>query len=165
MAKKYKFRLKTHLNYKIRETDFFDDKVVWVKPLRFMNNSGKVVKNLINFYKLQLNDMLVICDDIYLPFGNMRFKLRGGDGGHNGLKSIIEQLDNYNWPRLKIGVGSSSKLVPNDKSQYVLGRFTKEELKSLLLISERAAVSISIWLQKGIQHAMNFTNANNHNVL
>jgi len=97
----------------------------YVKPLTYMNNSGLAVKQLLNN---QFNDLIVIVDDIYLPFGDIRIREKGGDGGHNGLKSIIEQLNTDQFIRIRIGVDSPKF---QDLKRFVLEDFSRNELSAM----------------------------------
>lgn len=99
-------------------------KVLLVKPLSYMNLSGEVVEKFVNFYKIDINDILIINDDLDLDVGRVRLRLRGSSGGHNGLKNIALHLKTEDFKRLKIGI-SNNKLI--DTKDYVLGKFTKED--------------------------------------
>ena len=101
-----------------------NEKVLLVKPLSYMNLSGEVVEKFVNFYKIDINDILVINDDLDLDVGRVRLRLKGSSGGHNGLKNIALHLKTEDFKRLKIGI-SNNKLI--DTKDYVLGKFTKEE--------------------------------------
>ena len=101
-----------------------NEKVLLVKPLSYMNLSGEVVEKFVNFYKININDILIINDDLDLDVGRVRLRLRGSSGGHNGLKNIALHLKTEDFKRLKIGI-SNNKLI--DTKDYVLGKFTKED--------------------------------------
>lgn len=101
-----------------------NEKVLLVKPLSYMNLSGEVVEKFVNFYKIDINDILIINDDLDLDVGRVRLRLKGSSGGHNGLKNIALHLKTEDFKRLKIGI-SNNKLI--DTKDYVLGKFTKEE--------------------------------------
>lgn len=116
-------------------------KVIFAKPLTFMNLSGRAIRFLIDFYKIPINKVIVFHDDIDLPFGRVKIKKGGGNGGHNGLKSIDNLAGNDYW-RIRIGVGR-----PTEKSMvvsYVLGNFVPEELKKLKSIQEVIIKNLSI---------------------
>lgn len=100
---------------------------LFLKPSTFMNLSGRAVKQLLSFYKLSPEDLLVLHDDIDVPFGKVKTKMSGGHGGNNGMRSIIEELGTQDFMRIKLGVGRP----PSDGwdvSSWVLGRFSQEEL-------------------------------------
>ena len=116
-------------------------KVIFAKPLTFMNISGRAIRFLIDFYKIPINKVVVFHDDIDLPFGRIKIKKGGGNGGHNGLKSIDNLAGNDYW-RVRIGVGR-----PSEKSMvvsYVLGNFIPEELKRLKEIQKIISENLSI---------------------
>ncbi len=99
-------------------------------PNTFMNNSGDAVKAIVDWYKIDLDQLYIIVDDIDLPLGKIRFRKKGSSGGHNGLKSIIERLQTQSFNRIRIGIGlpSSSKKIKNSKViSHVLGNFSHEE--------------------------------------
>ncbi len=127
--------------------------VVLVKPLTFMNLSGQAVREVLAFYKGATGDLLVIHDDLDLPFGTLRIKRWGGDGGHQGIRSVIDALGGDNFLRLKVGIGRPpDKLDPAD---YVLSRFQEGEERSLAEIICQAAECVSVMISEGIEAAMN----------
>jgi len=102
------------------------EKVILVKPQTYMNNSGIAVKEISEFYKLPIENIIVIVDDIDIDFATIRIKGKGSAGSHNGLKSIINHMKDKNFPRVKIGIGQ--KKHPNqDLADFVLGKFDKDE--------------------------------------
>jgi PTH1 family peptidyl-tRNA hydrolase len=103
--------------------------LILVKPNTYMNLSGQAVKYWMEAEKVPLENLLVIVDDIALPFGKIRLKGKGSDGGHNGLKSIQELLNSINYARLRFGIGSNFK--PGQQADYVLGEWNSEESKAL----------------------------------
>ncbi len=129
----------------------FDEQVLLIKPVTFMNNSGLAVAQVVDQYELDLERIMVIHDDFHLPFGTLRFRAKGSAGGHNGIKSIIYHLQSEAFPRLKIGIGE-----PLDNSiDYVLSDFSASEQKYLSKICEYAYVGLKTWVQSGIEEAMN----------
>lgn len=106
------------------ETNINQEKVILMKPQTYMNDSGLAVKAFVDYYKLNLDDILIISDDLDLPFGKIKLKKDGSCGGHNGLRSIEEHLGTIEYKRLKIGI-SHDDLV--DTKDYVLGHFSKVE--------------------------------------
>jgi len=127
--------------------------VALVKPLTFMNLSGEAVKKLVNFFHAGMEDLVVIHDDLDLSFGRVRFKQRGGDGGHQGVRSIIESIDGNNFLRLKVGIGRPPKGM--DPAEYVLNDFDQIERPRLGEIVSLAAGAITVLLSEGLQTAMN----------
>lgn len=130
--------------------------VILVKPQSYMNLSGPPVLGLATFYKVPPPRILVIVDDLDLPFGALRMRAEGGSGGHNGLKSLIEVLG-QGFPRLRIGIGRSHD--DPDAIDRVLGEFSEAELRELPAIVDRAILGVETWLTEGVTQAMNRVNA------
>jgi peptidyl-tRNA hydrolase, PTH1 family len=126
---------------------------VLIKPATFMNLSGKAVRYWMDQEKIPVERMLVITDDLALPFGAIRIKPRGGAGGHNGLISIIELLGTEEFPRLRFGIGSD--FPKGRQSEYVLGRWNEEERKTLPDRIELASKAILQFGLLGVEPAMN----------
>ena len=131
-----------------------------MKPLTFMNESGVAVAAALHYFKMELSQLLVIVDDVAIPFGQLRMRTDSSSGGHNGLKSIEEHLQTHCFARLRIGVGSSGG---GDLADYVLSQFSLEEAKLLPEVLERAVQSIEIWMEQGLNRAMDFANRNPSN--
>jgi len=131
-------------------------KVVLVKPKTFMNLSGSAVASLVRFYKIPLDCVLVIHDDIDLPFGTLRLRPGGGSAGQKGVQSIIERLGTEQFPRLRVGVGRP----PGRKegAHYVLQNFSKAEWDELRVILKEAAEAVKVFICHGIDQAMNHFN-------
>jgi PTH1 family peptidyl-tRNA hydrolase len=136
--------------------EVFDDgeKIVLLKPRTYMNLSGSAVREAVNWYKTPLGQLLVVVDDIDLPFGSIRLRARGGSGGHNGLKSIIAELGSEAFPRMRIGIGRG----PGHATRQVLSRFTFEEERVLPSVLEAATDCVLEWARHGIINAMNRCN-------
>ncbi len=132
-----------------------DIEVVLAKPLTYMNLSGQAVKQLVNFYRLPLEDILVIYDDLDLPLGTIRLRPGGGSGGHKGMRSIIEALGSQAFPRLRVGIG---RPPDNDVVSYVLSDFAAEEQITLESVYERVVAAVELFLREGIEAAMNAYN-------
>ncbi|MBM4309144.1 MAG: aminoacyl-tRNA hydrolase, partial [Deltaproteobacteria bacterium] len=127
--------------------------VILVKPMTFMNRSGEAVSRVLQFYHSGPEDLIVIHDDLDLHFGRLRFKQRGGDGGHQGVRSIIESIGANNFLRLKVGVGRPPKGM--DPASYVLGAFPLSEEDDLNRVLDQAKEAIKVMLLDGVQTAMN----------
>lgn len=127
-----------------------------LKPSTFMNLSGVAVKYWLNKENLPISDLLVIVDDISLPFGTIRIREKGSDAGHNGLKNIAEQLGTQNYPRLKFGVGND--FPKGGQIEYVLGRFNAEEKKELPMKLDNAAEAVKAFCLSGASFAMSHYN-------
>ena len=127
--------------------------VVLVKPMTFMNRSGEAVKKAADFFCLRMEDLVVVHDDLDLPVGRLRFKQRGGDGGHQGVRSIIERMGENNFLRLKVGIGRPP--VGMDPAEYVLEAFDRIEQSQLDGILSRAAEALKVVFLEGLEKAMN----------
>jgi PTH1 family peptidyl-tRNA hydrolase len=130
--------------------------VLLAKPLTFMNASGQAVGGLLRYYKIEVPDLLVVVDEIQLPLARLRGGVRGSDGGHNGLKSIIEQLGT-NFSRLRVGVGRGDSR--KDLADHVLARFDADEAGDVERMTERAADAAETFVTLGIEVMMNRFNA------
>ncbi len=135
------------------ETRLNAEKLILIKPQTFMNNSGESVREWVNFYKVPPENLIVIQDDIDIPFATLRLRQKGSAGTHNGMKSIIYQIQKDNFPRVKIGVGQKNGQM--DLADFVLSGFVKEEQKAIeeaILLAADAVLDI---VKNGIEHAMN----------
>ena len=127
-------------------------RVLLLKPQTFMNLSGRSVGQAVKFYKIELNDILVICDDLNLPLGKLRLRASGSDGGQKGLRDITAHLGSDAYPRLRIGIGERGE---TDAADFVLSRFRNSERATVddaLILVSQAAV---LWAGQGIDKAMN----------
>ena len=120
-------KFKEKFNAMYIETTINNEKVIFIKPMTYMNNSGIAVRSFVDFYKLNNEDILVISDDLDLDLGKFRLRRNGSSGGHNGLKSIISHLGTDNFKRLRIGISNDKDDVIN----YVLSKFSKKELNEI----------------------------------
>lgn len=137
-----------------RSANLAGQKVLLLKPETYMNRSGEAVQLAAMFYKVPISHILVLSDDISLPVGKIRVRAEGSAGGHNGLKSIIGQLDSQDFPRVRIGVGA--KPHPDyDLADWVLSNFTPEEEILLIPAIEHAAAAVLELIQNGPQSAAN----------
>ena len=129
-------------------------KVLLMKPITYMNLSGEAVGEAARFFKIPADHVLVLSDDVSLPVGKLRIRKGGSAGGHNGLKSIIQHLGTDQFPRVKIGVGE--KPHPDyDMADWVLSRFTGEDLKTITQAVKRAADAVECFVREGPDKAMN----------
>ena len=144
------FKIEKKLKSYISKFRINNEDVVVIKPLTYMNLSGEAVVAVMNFYKINAKDVLIIYDDISIDISKVRFRNSGSDGGHNGIKSIIKHLGTKDFDRLKIGIGPQ----PNIPSEaYVLQNFSKDELEILKPIFKEAI--IEDYLQDGIEKSQN----------
>ena len=131
--------------------------VLLLAPTTYMNRSGLSVGEAVGFYKMPPDDVLVVCDDLNLPFCRLRFRSEGGSGGQKGLADILRVLGTEKVPRLRIGIGSPPGQM--DAADYVLMNFIEKELPDLKVTVRQAADAVVCWLTKGIDEAMNQYNA------
>lgn len=129
---------------------------VLIKPSTYMNLSGKAVRYWMEKEKITTENVLVVVDDIALPLGVLRMKMRGGDGGHNGLISIIEYVETEEFPRLRVGIGDD--FARGYQSDYVLGKWTKEEEKIMIPKVETAVQMIKSFGTAGVELTMTHYN-------
>lgn len=140
----------------VTETTVGGERVILAKPQTFMNLSGSAVQPLLAFHKVPPSDLLVICDDLNLPLGRLRFRAGGSAGGHHGLEDIERRLGTQDYPRLRIGLG----LPPGFRAEaFVLGKFSGEESSVLGPAVKAAAEGVEIWVEKGVGAAANRFNA------
>jgi PTH1 family peptidyl-tRNA hydrolase len=132
--------------------DVGERRLILVKPQTFMNESGRAVVPLLQFYKVQPGRLLAVYDDLDLPLGAVRLRPEGGSGGHKGMRSIIEHLGDQGFPRLRIGIGRPPGQM--DPAAYVLQDFSAEEQPLLEEALEHAVVAIEAWLCEGVEAAM-----------
>lgn len=128
-------------------------KVILLKPQTYMNLSGESIKEIIDFYKINLEDIIVIYDDIDTEKGNIRIRKKGGPGTHNGMKSIIENLNTTDFARIRIGIGQPE--YKNDMINYVIGKVPEEEQNILHQGVQKAADAVEEIIKNGIDIAMN----------
>ena len=129
------------------------EEVVLAKPLTYMNRSGYAVRALVDWYGLVTGDFIVVYDDMDLELGRIRLRPKGGSGGHNGVKSIIDLLGTEEFPRLRIGIGRPEPSM--DPAEYVLSVFTREEFEEFYKAIGVACDAIQTWVEEGLDAAMN----------
>jgi peptidyl-tRNA hydrolase, PTH1 family len=134
-------------------------KIVLLKPQTFMNLSGQSVRSVLDWYKLDPTEVLVLYDDLDLPLGKLRIRLAGSAGGHNGMKSIISHLGTPTFPRLRMGIGKSQ----DEAISHVLGKFSVAEASIVTDILQLSADAVDLSLGSGVEQAMN--KYNNRSVL
>jgi len=133
-------------------------RIIVAKPQTYMNESGRAAGALLRFYKIPVEQLLVIFDDLDLPFGVIRLRADGGAGGHNGMRSIIQQLGGNQFARLRIGIGRPPGRM--DPAAFVLQDFSREEAAELDALLDRAGQAIDAFLTAGITATMNQFNPN-----
>lgn len=135
-----------------------DKRCLLLKPTTYMNNSGESIVQALEFYKLDVSSLIVVCDDISLDVGRLRIRRKGSHGGHNGLRSICELTGSDSYERIKMGVGK--KPHPDyDLAKWVLGKFGKEDMEKLNTAAENACECIKLMVQGKTDQAMNKYNS------
>ena len=135
-----------------------DKKCLILKPMTYMNNSGEAVAEVMNFYKIPSERLIVVYDDISLDPGKLRIRRKGSHGGHNGMKSIIQLTGSDDFPRIKVGIGK--KPHPDyDLADWVTSRFTEDEKKNLIQAGEKACDAVELIVGGSIDKAMNLYNS------
>jgi PTH1 family peptidyl-tRNA hydrolase len=157
LADRYRVSLKSRATWKARVAKIAEigDGVLLAEPTTFMNLSGWAVREIAAFHKLAASDVLVVVDDADLPLGRLRLRTSGSAGGHNGLKSVIQELGTIEFPRLRVGVGRQAGELKN----HVLGRFSVEEKAQIDAAVKRAADAAELFAKENILAAMNRFNA------
>lgn len=136
-------------------------RVILVKPLTYMNLSGESIRPIVDYYKADAEqELIVISDDVSLPPGGLRIRKRGSAGGHNGLKNIIRQMGTENFTRIRLGVGEKPRNY--DLADWVLGHFSGEERKAVDEAADRAVHAVELILSEGADAAMNIFNRKIH---
>jgi PTH1 family peptidyl-tRNA hydrolase len=136
----------------VAETEIDFRRVILLKPETFMNLSGRAVAQALRFYKLELADLLVVCDDLSLPLGKLRLRGGGSDGGQKGLRDIIACLGSDAFARLRLGIGDRG---PADAADFVLSRFRGAERPVIDDALILAAQAVAVWTTQGLAAAMN----------
>ena len=140
------------------ESKFKGKKIILIKPNNYVNNSGKSLLYWKNKEKVRNDNILVVCDDLNLYFGNIKIKSSGTAGGHNGLKDIQEFLGTSNYPRIRVGISNNTKTSMSD---YVLGKWTDSEQENINNLVKVSTDIIFSFIQTGIERTMNFYNKKN----
>lgn len=132
------------------------EKVILVKPQTYMNNSGEAVKPFADFYKIEPQNIIIIYDDIDILTGITKIRLKGGPGTHNGMKSVVHELETTEFPRIRVGTGNGEKI--QDLINYVIGKVSKEEYEKLEEGVNKGVVAVEEILKIGIEKAMSKLN-------
>lgn len=132
------------------------EKVILLKPQTYMNLSGESIRQFVNFYKIEPDKIIIIYDDMDINPGTIKIRKKGSAGGHNGMKSIIQNLGTEEFPRIRIGIGRPTK--EEDQINYVIGQISNEEQEKLKIGVEKAQEAVIEILKNGIDKAMNKLN-------
>lgn len=135
-------------------------KALLLKPNTYMNSSGQAVRTLSDYFRIAPDQILVLYDEVALPFGKIRLRLEGSAAGHNGIKSLIEQLGTSQFARLRIGIGTDPP--PENMSGYVLGKFGPEQSEKLSAILDGCVEAVEAALKDGFEKAMSIFNAKSY---
>ncbi len=145
-------------DYLLARSHALDPEVMLVKPLTFMNNSGAAVRDVLERYSIPLTHLLVVVDDFWLNLGTIRVRAKGSDGGHNGLRSVIEHLGTEEFARIRCGI-RTEHMPPKDKmAVFVLSPFEQEEKEKVEKMIDTAADAVEEFVRSGIERTMNIFN-------
>lgn len=128
------------------------EKIILLKPQKYMNLSGEVVRDFFKFFKIKTDDILIICDDLDTPLGKIKIKYKGSSGGHNGLKNIEQNLNTNEYKRIKIGISNDKN---EDRINYVIGKMPKEDLNKLNEVTSRSPEILEDYLNLKFDNLMN----------
>ena len=148
------FKMNKRYNAGITEGNIGEEKIILVKPQTFMNESGVAVRQLITDYRQLTTDLIVIHDDVDLPFGTVRIKKGGGTAGHHGIESVIKEIGSSDFIRVRVGVGRESSKV----TEYVLRTFNEDEQRELPNIIKKTADAVLFLIRNGLDKTMNAFN-------
>ncbi|MEG1870586.1 MAG: aminoacyl-tRNA hydrolase [Peptostreptococcaceae bacterium] len=137
------------------ETTIGNEKIIFLKPQTFMNLSGESVRSIVDFYKIPVDNIIVVYDDISLEVGRLRIREKGSAGGHNGMKNIIANLGTETFPRIKVGIGQPTY----DLIEFVTGRFSSGDREIVEKVFSAVADAIEVMVTKGTNEAMNKFNS------
>ena len=154
LAKQYNINLNKNNFNAIYQTAVIEgEKVILVKPQTYMNCSGESVKQFVDFYKIPIQNVIVIYDDMDTDMESVRIRAKGGAGSHNGMKSLVYELHSENFPRIRVGIGKPQNEF--DRINYVIGKIKDEEYERLQIGVDRAVAAITCVLKEGIDNTMN----------
>lgn len=141
-------------NAEVTEVRLAGESTLLMAPQTYMNRSGTSVGAAFDFYKLSLDDVMIICDDWNLPLGKLRLRAKGSSGGQKGLADVIKRLSSDEIPRLRFGIGQPPPEW-NDSSDFVLSKFTRDERDEVETAIKRSADAVELWAREGLAAAMN----------
>ena len=137
----------------VTDATYEDRKLILAKPQTYMNLSGQSVQGLVHFYKIPLTNIMVLSDDLDIPFGTIRIRAAGGPGGQRGLSSVIESLGTKDFPRLRLGIGRPPGRM--DPANFILQNFSRDEMKSISEILDAGSDAVFEFVSKDLNAAMN----------
>lgn len=148
-------------NALITEGQMDGHKILFAKPQTYMNSVGKAIVPLMRYYRITLDHVLVIFDDLDLPLGSIRIRPQGGSGGHRGMRSIIQELGDDSFPRMRLGIGRPPGQM--DPANYVLQKFSKDEIDFVNIVLKQAVEGIQVFIEEGIEPSMTRYNTQKQN--
>ena len=167
LARIYGAQMANHLKWRAHLAKVPGSNAMIMKPQTFMNESGQSVGAALRFYKWQPEQVLVVYDDVSLPFGSLRFRMAGSAGGHNGIRSMISHLGSDQFPRLKLGIGNAGQEEKTKAGAsltgHVLGKFSVDEQNQLENTLATAAEAVQFALSEGVESAANAFNTKKSN--
>ena len=140
----------------VGEFNLGGEKIILMKPQTYMNLSGEAIREAVNFYKLDLKNVLVIYDDLDIPVGALRIRTAGSPGTHNGMRSVVSNLGSQKFPRIRIGIGNDEQ---RDIIDFVIGKLSKDDEEILNDTIESASLAVECFIAEGIDKAMNKYNS------
>ncbi len=145
-------------NYIWNDTKIVEERIFLIKPMTYMNLSGEIFPEVLHAFKVEkVSDIIIVYDDVSIPLGSLRIRKKGSDGGHNGMKSIINALGTLEIPRMRIGIGP--KPVSMNTADFVLSEFTEDELEIIFPVLNKAIEALKVMLREGIDKAMSLYNS------
>lgn len=132
--------------------------VLLVRPMTYMNRSGECLQSVLSFFRVPVSDLIVVHDELDLPFGTLRLKVGGGHAGHNGLRSILQHLGQPDFVRLRVGIGKPPQPFTGEMADYVLSDFNAEQREALPDVVERAVKALRMVLRRGLDEATKAVN-------
>lgn len=142
----------------VTDAVYEDHKLILAKPQTYMNLSGPSVQGLVHFYKIPMTNVMVLSDDLDIPFGTIRIRASGGYGGQRGLASVIESLGTKDFPRMRLGVGRPPGKM--DPANFILQNFSRDEIKSISEILDAGTDAVLEFVKNGLNASMNKFNGN-----
>ena len=149
------FAVFTKFQGNVSEVIHNNEKIIFLKPVTYMNESGISVRKVMDYYNISVEDILIIHDDMDLDIGRLKIKVNSSSGGHNGIKSIINHLKTESFARVKIGISHNRSV---DTRNYVLGKFSKSEMETLKPVINKTKEIIECFINNGIEKTMNIYN-------
>ncbi len=141
--------------YYFAEISRAGEEIILIKPTTFMNNSGVAVKDAVDRFDIQIEDLLVVYDDFNIPLSKLRLRKGGSDGGHNGVYSVVYHLNDDGFPRLRCGIGTEDVVPGRDMVDFVLSKFDADEIPAVEKMVKNAADAVFVFINEGMETAMN----------